>query len=272
MNLKPGFCYFDTAVGSRELEEPLAALGAKPRPVARLPADFEIVGCGRDGQTWRIGVERKTLSDLGSSLLMDRLFGTQLPRMLKEYDRIWLIVEGVFRRGGDDCIEVWGWDVRARKQGWVPSRVPLSWSQLQGWMMSYDEAVSVWKAPTAGLGHGRRWRTGNVIETAAWLAQLLRWWSKPYHRHSGHLAIEEDRPMNGGRIHAMLHQPTRVQKAAYVLPEIGALTAKRIGRRFNSLQEFYRFAADAGIEEWREAGLGKKDSETVCKEIMRRYR
>lgn len=78
--------------------------------------------------------------------------------------------------------------------------------------------------------------------------------------------------MNGGRIHAMLHQPTRVQKAAYVLPEIGALTAKRIGRRFNSLQEFYRFAADAGIEEWREAGLGKKDSETVCKEIMRRYR
>jgi ERCC4-type nuclease len=260
--VKPGYLYIDTSVGSREFEPLLARLGAKPILVPRLPADFALLGCGRDGKEWRIGVERKTLSDLGSSLLMDRLFGTQLPRMLQEYDRVWLIVEGLWRCGDDDCIEVWGWDPRTKRQGWVASRVPLSWSQLQGWMMSYDEAVSEWKGPSGVVGHGRRWRTGTEKETARWLAALLRWWNKPYHRHNGHIAIELDRPMPG-KVHAMIHRPNQVQKTAFSLPELGAKTALKVGRHFKTVLEMI----EAEREEWRAAGVGRKDADTVYRAI-----
>lgn len=135
--MEAGTLYIDTAVGSKELEPLIRRRGVKCELYPRLPADFALIGCGKNGADWKIGVERKTLGDLGSSLLMNRLFGTQLPRMIEEYDRIWLIVEGIFRPGGDDAIEVW------RGGEWVASRVPLTWSQLQGWLLTYKDRKSV---------------------------------------------------------------------------------------------------------------------------------
>lgn len=267
--MEAGCLYIDAAIGSREFEPLLAKLkrGVKTQIVARLPADFALLGCGRDGKQWRIGVERKTLSDLGSSLLMDRLFGTQLPRMLKEYDRVWLVTEGIWRCGPDDCIEVQGWDPVRRKRGWTASHVPLSWSQLEGWLMSYDEAVSVWPAPSGGLGHGHRIRTSTEMETAAWLAQLMRWWSKKYERHNGHIAIELDQKMPQ-KVHAMIHRPNQVQKTAFSFPELGARTALKVGRYFRSVEEMVL----AEVEDWQKAGVGKKDSRTVYAAIRERTR
>lgn len=241
--VRPGILYIDTAVGSRELEPLLRRRGIQCKLEPRLPADFALLGRGRDGEPWRVGVERKTLSDLGSSLLMNRLFGTQLPRMVEEYDRIWLLIEGIFRPGNDDAIEVWG------RSGWQVSRTPLTWSQLQGWLLTYDEATH---------GKGRRWRTSNEGETASWLSTLLRWWSKPYHRHAGHIAIELNLPMPS-RAHAMIHKPNRVQKTAFSLDLIGAKTALKVGRHFRSIHKM----TNASVEEWVKAGVGKKAAATL---------
>lgn len=262
-----GRIYIANDVGSREFEPLLSKRGTACELVNKLPADFEIVGQGRGGVPWRIGVERKTLSDLCSSLVRDRLFGTQLPRMVQEYDRIWLLIEGVFRCGRDDAVEVWGWEQRSGRQGWIGARSGLSWSQLQKWLMSYDEAVAAWPAPNAGVGHGLRWRTSTERETTEWLAGLLSWWGKPYHRHAGHIAIELDHPMPQ-RVHAMIHKPNRVQKNAFSLDEIGAKTALKVGRYFRSIEEMIL----ADESEWRKAGLGRKDAHTVWKNIRERMR
>ena len=248
--MNAGVLYIDTAVGSKELEPILRRRGVKCELYPRLPADFALIGRGKGGRDWKIGVERKTLGDLGSSLMMDRLFGTQLPRMIEEYDRIWLIVEGIFRPGGDDAIEVW------RGREWVASRVPLTWSQLQGWLLTYDEAVG---------GKGRRWRTSSDHETVAWLGALLRWWGKPYHRHSGHIAIELNTPMPSS-VHAMIRKPNQVQVSAFSLPKLGAKTALKVGRYFASVHEMMT----ASQAEWRKAGVGAKDAKTVWDAIRRR--
>jgi ERCC4-type nuclease len=248
--MEAGILYIDTAVGSKELEPILRRRGVKCSLYPRLPADFACVGRGKAGADWKIGVERKTLGDLGSSLVMNRLFGTQLPRMLDEYDRIWLLIEGIFRPGDDDAIEVW------RGGTWVASRVPLTWSALQGWLLTYDEAVG---------GRGRRWRTSSDGETAAWLGTLLRWWNKKYDQHAGHVAIELNMQMPD-KIHAMIHKPNRVQKAAFAYDKIGAKTALKVGRYFRSVAEM----TDATEGEWRKAGLGKKDAAFVWRWLRER--
>lgn len=248
--MTPGVLYIDTATGSKELEPPLRRRGIPCKLYPRLPADFALAGCGRNGSTWKIGVERKTLRDLGSSLLMNRLFGTQLPRMMDVYDRIWLLVEGIFRPGHDDAIEVW------RHGEWTLSEVPLTWSQLQGWMLTYDEATG---------GKGRRWRTSNEGETAAWLGVLLRWWNKSYEKHAGHIAIELNMPMPS-RARAMIHKPNRVQRAAFAYDLVGAKSALKVGRHFRSIHEMN----NASVMEWREAGLGKKNAQTVYRWLRER--
>jgi hypothetical protein len=70
--MEPGVLYVDSAVGSKEFTTPLQRRGIKVAQVGRLPADFAFIGEGRGGHPWRIGIERKTLGDLGSSLLLDR--------------------------------------------------------------------------------------------------------------------------------------------------------------------------------------------------------
>jgi hypothetical protein len=245
----PGVLYVDTAVGSKELEPILRRRGVNCRLFPRLPADFALVGSGPKGAEWKIGVERKTLGDLGSSLLMNRLFGTQLPRMVEEYQRIWLVVEGIFRPGDDDAIEVWRPGRRGVAGSWSLARVPLTWSQLQGWLLSFDEATN---------GKGRRWKTSSETETALWLGALLRWWSKRYERHAGHVAIELNLPMPS-RAHAMIRKPNKVQLAAFVCDRIGAKTALQVGRYFHRPLDL----AQADRRKLRRAGLGEKDAETV---------
>jgi hypothetical protein len=126
-------------------------------------------------------------------------------------------------------------------------------------LLTYDEAVG---------GKGRRWRTSSDHETAAWLGALLRWWGKPYHRHSGHIAIELNTPMPS-RAHAMIHRPNGVQVTAFSLPGLGAKTALKVGRHFRSRYEMMT----ASQEEWVRAGLGQKKAMAVYQEIrMRRAR
>lgn len=258
--MKPGCLYIDAAVGSREFEPLLSKLGVTCKIAPRLPADFAWIGRGKRGAEWHIGVERKTLSDLGGSLTRNRLFGTQLPRMIEHYERIMLVVEGEFRPAPDDAIEVIGWIPEKRKYGWKMSRVPLTWSALQKWLMSYDESVAAYPAPNdeRAIGTGTRWRTRTDMETARFLAAHFQWWQKPYEKHAGHIAIEHDGRMPN-MIHAMIRRPNRVQKMAFGLDRVGAKTALRVGRHFRSIHRM----TNASIEEWRRAGLGKKDAQFV---------
>lgn len=97
--------WVDSRVGSKEMLTALRKQGL-PAELTTLDAgDFAFEGHGPDGQHVSVGIERKTIMDLVSSLRSGRLQGTshdqhsQLDRLHKTYDLVWLLVEGSM--GGD---------------------------------------------------------------------------------------------------------------------------------------------------------------------------
>jgi hypothetical protein len=126
------------------------------------------------------------------------------------------------------------------------SHVPLTWSQMQGWLLTYDEMVG---------GKGKRVRTSTDHETACWLAALNKWWGKPYDKHHGHVALETDAPMRSAA-HALIHRPNDVQVVAFAAKGLGASKALKVGRYFKSPRQM----ATATAKEWERAGLTAKEA------------
>src|SRR6185312_3670611 len=92
----------DPRVGSRELFGVLSSNGVKVQ-IARdelLSGDFCFEGRGPGEESWLIGVERKTVRDMLSSISTGRFSGHQLRLLCQMYQRYYLIVEGVY--GCDD--------------------------------------------------------------------------------------------------------------------------------------------------------------------------
>lgn len=88
---------------SLDLQPLIEAAGARTK-LDHLPfGDYSFTGNGPLGPGLAlIGVERKRIKDLLSSMRTGRLHGHQLPGMLAYYDYCYLIVEGIVRRNPDN--------------------------------------------------------------------------------------------------------------------------------------------------------------------------
>lgn len=82
----------DSAVGSADLVDLLCAAGLPARLAHMESADVAFVSKGG----LRIGIEVKKIGELVTSLQTERLQGHQLLKMVKHYDRRYMIVEGDF--------------------------------------------------------------------------------------------------------------------------------------------------------------------------------
>lgn len=255
-SIAPGVVYVDPRVGSAEFMRPLRALGVR----ATVSDDLLIAGdfvfkCGhtrsnpfcRGDLGCRIGIERKTLPDLCGSLLKDRM-GKQIPDMLDSLTISWILVEGLWRPGGDDCIETF------YGGAWQSSRMSLTYSQLSGWLVRYD---------VYGMGRIHRWRTANPTESMHFLASLFRWWQKEWHRHSETNILKMPAP-----IKALMFRPTWLHRTAASLPEVGEKGMKKAYGHFKSIIEMI----NAPEEEWQKVLGSKKDANKVWHEIRRVYR
>jgi ERCC4-type nuclease len=127
-------------------------------------------GNGPDGPI-KVGIELKVIPDFVSSMLSGHL-ADQLERMHEDgYQRIYVIIEGVFRasrRSG--LLEV------PRGKRWLPlftgSR-PVTWIDVERYITGLEEQ---------GV---RVRRTRTPYETAKVIASVLyAWWSKQYDEHS----------------------------------------------------------------------------------------
>ena len=86
--------HIDTAVGSKDLEPQLRALGLPVNLHHLEYGDLAFVGRGPGGRPLDIGIELKRIGDLTSSLRTGRLPYDQLPGFLRAYDYGWILVEG----------------------------------------------------------------------------------------------------------------------------------------------------------------------------------
>ncbi len=148
--------------------------------------DLMWTGSGPEG-VCTVGVERKALSDLVSSIQSRRLSGHQLIGMLESYDYSFLVVEGVYRAGAMGELEVrksrggkWGWhglEARGRK-GKGGSTPMMLYRELSNYLQTLELKCGVQVI-----------RTSDHRETAAWAAGAYRWFEKEWEAHRSHEEI-----------------------------------------------------------------------------------
>ena len=163
-----GTVFVDSRTGSIELQPALRKLGIDAQEAILDSADFMFAGNGPDGEV-QIGIERKTLSDLVTSLRDGRLPNFQMEKLRRTYDVMWLLVEGEIAT--DRLGRLYGHIGRRKRQA------------LPG---SMTEDVLVKSLLTLELQGGFRIvRTMTPKQSASWIASCARWWSdKQWDEHS----------------------------------------------------------------------------------------
>jgi len=155
--------------------------------------DAMFAGHGPDGQV-QIGFERKKLDDL-VQCLKDRRLSRQLRDMREtcEYDRIYVVVEGLWKPSQNGMIEVMNgggmWRAMYARDG-----SGITYEQIDGFLQSIAESgVQVV-------------RTATTQETAAFYVSRYRWWQKPYNQHSSMDGIYSTDPENQKRGRMVVHR------------------------------------------------------------------
>jgi len=226
----------DDRIGSKEL-----APHIPDSVVVRLEyGDCEFVGNGAEGEVL-VGIERKKLGELVTSIRTGRLVGHQLPGMVEYYDVTYLVIEGLVRQGVDNSIEVW------RKGRWGEAQTGrLGWTALYGMLTTLS---TMWGVSA--------FFTTNLKETGELVRCLARWWGKPWKSHKAHKRI-----YTGERAKVSLRdgEVSVLRKVASVLPGIGYGRSDAVEKYFGSVKEM----CGATVEEWSEVeGIGKVTAKRV---------
>jgi len=211
--------------------------------------DFSFIGNGPDEIPVSIGIERKTLTDLLSSLQTGRFSGHQLPGLLNSYYYVYLIVEGIWRSCPSNGIL----EILAGNH-WQP--VSLG---SRRWMAREAYGYLNTLAVASGLVV---WQTTSPRETALLVTILYRWWQKDWAEHKSHLAMRKSRLRDGEGV--SLVKPSLVRRVAAELPGIGWGKSREVERVFRSVEDMVQ--AEAG--DWqRIPGIGKKIAEQAVREL-----
>ena len=213
-------------------------------PVSVVRLDYgDLVIAASNG--WTIGYERKRITDLIASMQDRRLSGFQLKGMFSVYDRVELIVEGLWRPGANGEIEV----PNGRSGGWQPlyyRNSGISYRQVDSYLYSQYECGGV-----------AVWRSSSTLETAHLYASRYYWWQKDYELHKSHDTIFSNNPSAQKRGSVTMHQgdPNPVCILAAQIPTIDAV-AWDVGKHksfFNQItgkpSPYEMVTADE--EEWR---------------------
>jgi len=239
--------YIDDRVGSKELHPYL--VDRVPCSLSRLAyGDLAWVGNGSGGLPVNIAVERKTISDLCSSITSGRLSGRQLLGLLNTYSHVWVLVEGIWRASPvDGMLEVY------KRGGWTPlKRGPNRW--MADTIYNYLATLSV-------LCGVRVWQTNTIQESGQWIVALYRWSRKEWSEHHAHQSFCEI-PVRGSRV--SLTEPGIVQRVAGQFTGIGFEKAARIAERFKTVREL----VSANTTDLCEVeGIGKRLAGSMIEEI-----
>jgi len=234
-----GTVYLDPRVGpskkrqrSHDLAEPLRHLGFSVRTRTLNSADIAFLA--HDGL--RIGIEIKTFGDFYASFRKGRLAGHQLRELVKDYDRRYLIIEGVWRPmpGGLVALR----RGRLWRTSWFQGGHGLRFNEMDGHLLTLEErAATLWRRSTSRL------------DTIMFIASIIHWWtSKGVNQHRSHLAFHREVDP------ALFSKTTLTKLWAKDLPGVGWDRATAIDKHFPSAQAL----ALADEKTWRAVpGIGK---------------
>jgi len=235
--------YVDGRVGSKEL---LPLLPKSTSCLTRLEyADVAFLGVWGDGSPASIGVERKTLGDLLSSMQDGRLAGHQLTGLTSAYDIVYIVVEGVWKVGRDGRLMV----PRGKTwRGMTLGNRSYMLRELNNFLNTLDILAGVHTRITNGKMH-----------TAMLITHLYKWWQKPDHK--SHLAIHKHRFPGEG---VLLTKPSLLRRVSSEIKGIGWGRSKAVTGHFDSVRQM----VNAEVKEWESIkGIGKKLAKQAVEEL-----
>jgi ERCC4-type nuclease len=214
-------------------------------------ADVCWEGHGEGGKTVRIGLERKRLRDAISGLREGRFLGFQAGKLLAQYDRAILLIEGAWRPGPDGELLTPSRGKPGEKWRWLPLRIGSQvymYRELDNWLNSVANITGI-----------RVVRTQNAEETAHHITDSWHWWSKEWDKHKSTSVFH-----HSGPVRVELAAPSLVRKVAKELPGIGWEKSKDVEIHFPTVLEL----ATAGESEWCQIpGVGKATAKKIVRVI-----
>lgn len=214
--------------------------------------DFCFTGNGPDGPAL-VGIERKSVHGLLSDIRTGRLSGEQLPKLFREYEcHAWIVVEGRYRPNWDTgMLEV------NKGRGWVQCMVGTqTFVALE--MEAYLNTLQM--CTPIHIKH-----TEDDEDTVEFVLSLHHSYSKPWEKHSAHVAIH--RPQN----HIQVGKTSTLRRAAFTLDGIGWDRSGLIERHFDSLYALCQ-ASMKDLEKVKDPdgkvpGIGKVLAKSVYEQI-----
>lgn len=163
----------DPREGSKDLVEPMVALGVDAQEAHLEFGDIAFNGRGLKGKPLKIGIEYKKMGDYLSSM-KGRLQGHQLPGMVEAYDRRYLIVEGEFEYDSHGRLLR-----RAGRSFWKPMPGSPPAVEVLKRLLVMELRGGIYTIPTT-----------KARQTHLWLLALYRVWTdKDMDDHKSHLAL-----------------------------------------------------------------------------------
>jgi ERCC4-type nuclease len=236
----------DDRIGSKDL------LKYFPKGEAKLTrlqyADAAFMGKNSQG-VLAVGVERKKLEDLLSSMQTGRLAGSQLIGLTSSYDVVYLIIEGLWRVGADGVLE----KLKGRKKRYWR---PVILGKRKYMARELDSFLNTLQLKVGVLVR----ESGTARHTAMIIRNLYGWYQKD--DHISHLAIHKNRFRDED---VLLTRPPLIRRIAAELDGVGWKRSLAVAKRFDSVAELAR----AREAEWLEIpGIGKTIAKRVVREIQ----
>jgi len=196
--------------------------------------DAAFIGYGPKHTPVRVGIEIKALGDACSSIRSGRFAGHQLPGLLTDYDKIYVIVEGQFRIGPEGQLQT------PRHGSWRTAQFGYDawmYNELDNWMNTISAVSGIMIK-----------RTMNRKESAAVILNLYKWWTvKGFEKHRSHVGFD-----TSGR--PTLCKPGLVRRVAAQFPGIGWEKSAAVAKHFKTVHDMVH----SKPEDWQQIkGIGK---------------
>jgi len=230
--------WIDPRIGSGELLPYFKPYDVEVEVTQLDYGDAAFYGNSSDGAVL-IGVERKNLRDLITSVRTKRLSGHQLPGLFETYSVVMLVIEGVWECGPNGEI------VEPRYGGWLSLRIGNR-------AVMYREVEHYLATLTHKCGVIVQYTT-KPTQTVAWLVSHYKWWQKEWKEHQSDDAIYAPEGVTNNRHRFTGRAIGPVERVAAQLPGVDR-KAYAFGKWFKSVKDM----VDADEKELMEVeGIGK---------------
>jgi ERCC4-type nuclease len=213
-------------------------------------ADVAFEGKGPDGPI-KVGIEYKKIPDVVDCIHSGRFAAHQLPGMAKDYDVIYLLVEGQITARYDGIML---WYHPGKKQwkmpfGGGPKLKPITENEFIAWLTTMEQ-----QANCHTLWANDIQQSGRIVNS------IFRWFQKPWDKHKSLNVFHT----NGPKYVSLFNPISTIRKVASQLEGIGWEKSKAIEGHFKTIFDM----AIADEKDWMEIpGIGKTLAQKIVAEI-----